>query len=141
MRAFSRSLGGFFLLSVIVSVGCGMAQNMGLAKSAIAEFHTRFNAGQFDAIYDAADPAWQKAMDRDTSNKFFARVQRKMGGCSSSKDTTYFYNVTANGTFVNMHYQTTCAAGTLEEDFRCRVVGEKVMIIAYNAANPLLLTD
>jgi hypothetical protein len=141
MRSSSRVVSGFILLAASAFSGCGMSQNVDLAKKAVDEFHTRFNAKQFDAIFDAADPGWQKAMDRDTSDKFFARVQRKMGGCTTSTNDGYNYNVTTGGTFVNIHYETTCANGKLAEQFKWRADGQKVLLQAYNADSPLLLTD
>jgi hypothetical protein len=141
MRSSCRVLNGLILLAAAVFCGCGMSQNVDLAKKAVDEFHTRFNAKQFDTIFDAADPEWQKAMDRDTSDKFFARVQRKMGGCTTSTNDGYNYNVTTGGTFVSIHYETTCANGKLAEQFKWRVNGQKVLLLAYNANSPLLLTD
>jgi hypothetical protein len=140
LRDSSRLLTGLILLIVLAFCGCGMSQNVDLAKKAVDEFHTRFNAKQFDAIFDAADPEWKKNTDRDTSTKFFARVQRKMGGCTTSTNDGYNYNVTTGGTFVSIHYQTTCANGKLGEQFRWRVDGQKILLVAYNADSPLLLT-
>lgn len=141
MRASSRVLTGLVLVAISAFCGCGMSQGVDQAKKAVDEFHKRFNAKQFDAIYDAADPGWQKVMDRDTSDKFFARVQRKLGDCTTSTNDGYNYNVTTGGTFVSIHYETTCANGKLAEQFRWRVDGQKTMLLAYNADNPLLLTD
>jgi hypothetical protein len=141
LRTSSRLLTGLLALGTFTFCGCGMSQNVDLAKKAVDEFHTRFNAKQFDAIFDAADPEWKTAMDRDTSAKFFARVQRKMGSCTTSTNDGYNYNVTTGGTFVSIHFETACANGKLGEQFRWRVDGQKVLLIAYNANSPLLLTD
>jgi hypothetical protein len=118
-----------------------MSKGVDQAKKAADEFHTRFNAKQFGAIFDAADPEWRKTTDRDTSDKFFARVQRKMGACTTSASGGYNYSVTTGGTFVTISYETTCANGKLAEEFRWRVLGDKVLLVSYNASNPLLLTD
>ena len=141
MRTSSRLLTGLLALGVFIYCGCGMSRGVDQAKKAVDEFHTRFNAKPFDAIFDDADPEWRKSMDRDTSDKFFARVQRKMGGCSASTNGGYNYNVTTSGTFVTIDYQTSCANGKLEEQFRWRMDGKKTLLLAYNANNSLLLTD
>ena len=141
MRAPSRVLTGLVFLVAATFCGCGMSKGVDQAKKAVDEFHTRFNAKQFDAIFDAADPEWKKTTDRDTSDKFFGRVQRKMGTCTTSTSGGYNYNVTTSGTFVTIDYETICANGKLAEEFRWRVDGQRVLLLAYNANNPLLLTD
>jgi hypothetical protein len=141
VRTCPRLLTGLLALGISAICGCGMSQGVDQAKKAVDEFHAIFNAKQFDAIFDAADPEWRKVMDRDTSDKFFARVQRKLGGCSASTNGGYNYNVTTSGTFVTIDYQTSCANGKLEEEFRWRVDGKKTLLLAYNANSPLLLTD
>jgi hypothetical protein len=141
VRVSSRVLTGFVFFVAAAFCSCGFSKGVDQAKKAVDEFHTRFNAKQFDAIFDAADPGWKKATDRDTSDKFFARVQRKLGACTTSTSGGYNYNVTTSGTFVTINYETTCANGKLAEEFRWRVDGDKVLLVAYNANNPLLLTD
>jgi hypothetical protein len=141
VRASSRALTGVVLFVTSAICGCGMSQGVDQAKKSADEFHARFNAKQFDTIYDAADPEWRKTTDRDTSTKFFSRVQRKMGVCTTSTSGGYNYNVTTSGTFVTIDYQTTCANGKLDEEFRWRVDGKKTLLLAYNANSPLLLTD
>ena len=141
MRADPRTAVCLGFLATLVLFGCGMSAGVALGKTAVEDFHTRYNAAQYDAIYDTADPAWRSAMDRDISRKFFERVHRKLGSCSKTTNTGYVYNTTTGGTFVNLHYTATCSSGTLEEDFRIKVDGQKGLLIGYTANSPLLLTD
>ncbi len=138
-----RSLTCAFLC-VVASLGlsgCGMSGGTKLGKAAVDEFHSRYNLEQFDAIYDASDPDFKGALDRETSRKFFERVRRKLGLCSNSSNTSVFYNVTTGGTFVDLRYSRACASGELEEEFHFKVVGKKALLVHYNAISPLLLTD
>ena len=141
MRSHSPKIVGVCFLAPLVLFGCGMSAGVALGKTAVDEFHTRYNAAQYEAIYDAADPEWRNAMDRETSRKFFERVHRKLGSCSKTTNTGYVYNTTTGGTFVNLHYTATCSSGTLEEDFRIKLEGQKGLLIGYTANSPLLLTD
>lgn len=121
--------------------GCGAANNVALAKSAANEFHQRFNSNQDAPIYDAADPDLKKNLDRDTFQKMLERIRRKLGACTESNATSYFYNISTEGSFVELKYTTKCTNGSLDETFRWHMVNDRAELYAYNAQSPLLLTD
>jgi hypothetical protein len=126
---------------LVFLAGCGAANNTAIAKGASSEFHQRFNSAQDAAIYDAADLAFKKSANRDTVEKMFARIRRKMGPCTESNATSYFYNISTDGSFVELKYETKCGAGILEETFRWHMVNNRAELFNYNAQSPLLLTD
>jgi hypothetical protein len=115
-----------------------MSSGVKLGQAAVDEFHLRYNERQYDAIYDSADPEYLKAVDRDTSRKYFEIIHEKLGPCSTYSNTGYKYEVTTSGTFIDLHYSGTCASGTIEEDFHLKEVGKKALIIHYKADSPSL---
>jgi hypothetical protein len=129
-------------IAVSISTGCGTSRDISLAKTAVDQFHQRFNAEQDDQIYDSADSALQKAVDRDTLHKMLVHLRRKLGTCSQSATTGFVTNFTTGGTFVSLHNKTTFTNGAGEEDFRWRIEGSgKAVLVSYNIQSPALLTD
>jgi hypothetical protein len=139
MRAFRGLLTSLLTLAAIQLAGCGMSGGIKLGQAAVDQFHARYNEQQYDAIYDSADPEYLKAVDRDTSKKYFQAVHEKLGPCSTYNNTGFNYDVSTSGTFIDLQYSGTCASGTIEEEFRFKEVGGKAVLIHYTAKSPSLL--
>jgi hypothetical protein len=129
------------IFAILLLAGCGAANNVGIAKSATNEFHQQFNASEDGAIYEATDPEFRKGVDRETFQKMLARIRRKLGVCTEANATSYFYNISTDGSFVELKYTTKCANGALEETFRWHMVNNRAQLYNYDGQSPLLLTD
>lgn len=129
-----------FLCVAFFCGGCGMSDSFGAAKSAVIEFHSRMNAEQYDAIYDAADPAFRQALNREAAHNFFSLLHGKFGNYGSATTTNLDYNTTTEGRFVNMNCTATYNNGAVQEEFKWKINGGKAQLYNYNANSPLLLS-
>jgi hypothetical protein len=137
-----RTLPALFLVcGLICCLGCGMSDGFAAGKAAVTEFHSRMDAEQYDAIYDAADPLFRQSLTRDDIHKFFARLHKKFGKFNDSNTKGMHYNVTTDGTFVNINCTTNYSSGKVDEEFQWKMTGGKALLLKYNANSPLLLTD
>jgi hypothetical protein len=139
MRVLRFTILCLLCLTAIQLSSCGMSGGIKLGQAAADQFHSRYNEQQYDAIYDSADPAYLKAVDRDTSKQYFQMVHEKLGPCSNYKNTGFNYDVSTTGTFIDLQYSGTCASGTIEEDFHWKEVGGKAVLIHYTAKSPALM--
>jgi hypothetical protein len=121
--------------------GCSYQADYGSSKAATDTFHQRVDRGEYGAIYDSSASGYQKAANRDISNRFFARISRKMGTCADSPAAFSGYQVTTSGTFVSMISSRACKNGKLEEQFVWLIEAGKPLLLKYNANSPLLLVD
>lgn len=111
------------------------------AERATEEFHRHFSAGQDDAIYDAADPAYKGSLSRESNRSFLSRIRRKMGDCRDSQATRWFVNSTTNGTFVTLRYAVKCSSGDLQEEFVWRILRGRAVLVRYKVDGAALLVD
>ena len=130
------------LLMVGGLTGCGdFIHGKEVASDAMDEFHDRFNAGDFDKIYDTADPDFQKAMARADFLKFIGAVHRKLGNYKTCDSQGWKSNTFNGDTSVDLRYKTTFEKGAGEEDFLFRVSGTRATLRGYHINSTQLITD
>jgi hypothetical protein len=121
--------------------GCNLSKNLDEAKRATEHFHEQLAAGEDEAIYDQATPAFQDTLRRDVAKGYFARIRRKMGTCGSSQSTDISMNTNTQGTFVTLGFETHCSAGQLAESFVWLMENGQARLQSYNASSAALLVD
>ena len=128
------------LLLACALTGCGdFIHGKEVAADAMDQFHDRFNAGEFDKIYDTADADFQKAMGRADFLKFIEAVHRKLGNYKTC-DSQDWRSSTFNGdTSVSLRYKTTFEKGAGEEDFVYRVSGTRATLPGSHINSPQLI--
>jgi hypothetical protein len=103
-------------------------------------FHQRLAAGQYDAIYDNAAPAFRTSLNRSDSAKFFTAIRKKMGDCKTPVGAiSFFTNANTSGTSVQLRYRLECASGALDETLVYVVTGDGPRLVGYNANSPALV--
>jgi hypothetical protein len=106
------------------------------AERQAAVFHQRLAAGQYDAIYDAAAPAFGVSLTRPDSAKFFAAINAKMGACKMPAGALSHLT---SGTTVQLRYRLECAHGTLDETMLYVAATGGARLAGYDANSPTLV--
>ena len=110
------------------------------AKQASERFHLQLDLGQFDSIYQQADPEFRNAGSEKDANALWRMVQRRFGTLQSDTLLTWTVNfTTGNGTVVRLVYGTTFAKEKATETFTWRVRDGKPALLGYNINSPALL--
>jgi hypothetical protein len=103
-------------------------------------FHERLEAGQYDAIFAAAAPAFQKSVQHEAFTQYLATIHDKMGSCSPpSKADNYFANSNQSGTTVQMRYHVECSKGRLDEGMTFLMKNGAAKLLQYDASSPFLM--
>ena len=68
----------FSILSVLL-FGCNPMKSTATAEAAVAEFHARFDAQDFETVYSEAHPEFQKSQPKEELISFISSVARKLG--------------------------------------------------------------
>ncbi len=120
--------------------GTGLMKGGQASDTAVAEFHRHLNAGQFDAIYDASNRAFQQSGDRQELLKFFAAIHTKLGNAGTANRKVINVNTTTSGTFVTVSYETAFEKGSAIETFTWRksITGE-LTLVGYNINSKALI--
>ena len=107
------------VLTIIVTFGtsCSLQKNKGIGESAVAKFHTQFNAEQYHAIYFQTDDGFRKVTREEQLTEYLKAVRRKLGEVKDTKQLSWRMNATADGTQVFLAHKTTYAEGDATEQF------------------------
>ena len=111
------------------------------AAAAMDQFHERFNAGEYDKIYDTADADFQGSNTRADFLALLAAVHRKLGdykNCDSHGWSTNTFNF---DTSVTLKYTTTFAKGIGDEEFVYRVSGTRATLRGYHINSNTLTAE
>ncbi len=121
---------------------CGdTLRGKGIAADAMDQFHDRFNAGDYDKIYDTADADFQGATTRTDFLKLLDAVHRKLGNYKTCASQSWRTNTFNGDTSVGLLYKTTFEKGTGDEDFTYRVSGQRATLRGYHIHSDKLITD
>ena len=130
------------LLLPYALAGCGGTfHGKETAASAMDEFHDRFNAGEYDKIYDTADADFQGKTTRAEFLKFMEAIHRKLGNYKACDSQGWNVNTFNADTSVSLRYKTTFEKGAADEDFQFRVAGTRATLRGYHINSTKLITD
>ena len=112
----------------------------GAAETATERFHLKLDLGQFDSIYQEADPDFRKAGAQKDADALWRMVQRRFGSLQSDSLLNWNVSVTTNnGTIVRLVYYTTFSKEKATETFTWRIRDGKPALLGYNINSPALL--
>ncbi len=110
------------------------------AQAATERFHLKLDLGQFDSIYQEADPGFRNATPEKDANALWRMVQRRFGSLQSDSLLSWYVSVTTNnGTIVRLVYYTTFFKDKGTEIFTWRIRNGKPALLGYNINSPALL--
>jgi len=105
----------------------------------VDRLHGHMAAGDMAAIYNDADPAWQRTVGREQSDKLFRFVHDKMGNPGSSTLVSWFSNEnTKTGTVYTWVLNTTFDKGVGTETVMARKSAKGYRLLRYVVQSPLI---
>jgi hypothetical protein len=125
---------------VFLVAGCGGKQQIANAEAAVTQFHADMNAGNFDQIYLASDPAMKNASSQEKFVALLDAIHRKLGAAQSANRQTFFINYATSGKFLRLTYATQYDADSATEEFVFRINGDNVTLAGYHINAEALIT-
>ncbi len=130
------------VLAAVVLAACGkLTHDKDVAADAMDQFHERFNAGDFDKIYDTADAEFQGANTRADFLKLLTAVHRKLGDYKSCDNHGWSTNSFNFDTSVTLRYATKFSKGAGDEEFVYRVSGTRATLRGYHINSDTPITE
>lgn len=127
-------------LLLIATSSCSFTRVKRVAESAVAQFHSQYNSGQFHEIYRQADEGFRKSTDEAKFLEYAEALHRKLGPVKQATQTRWYVNTTTTGTMATLNYDTEFSEGKGTEQFVFRIAGDKAFLYNYNVNSPLLIT-
>jgi len=125
---------------LLLSYGCGTADDMRLANEAVTRFRSQLANQKFDEIYSQADSGFRQATKQKDFGEFMGAINRKLGKFQSASQTGYFVNWTTSGTRVRMNFATKYEGGDAEEEFLWHISGNQALLLGYHINSMALIT-
>jgi hypothetical protein len=127
---------------LVVMGACGLffvrsRQIAAAAEREAAVFHQSLAAGQYDAIYDRAAPAFKASLNRYDSAKLLATVHIKMGDCKTPAGAlSFFTNTNTSATNVQLRYHLACINGALDETLVYVTTDDGPRLVRFGFSSP-----
>ncbi len=122
---------GAAAIACVALAGCSMREGVSGSEQAVSDFRVSYDAGDYDAIYDAASGEFRKSSDRATFNKYLAGVQRQLGKFRSARQTGFNTSMNPSGNYVTLGYDSDFAKGKAAEQFVYRITAKGPELFAY----------
>jgi hypothetical protein len=124
----------------IAMSSCDFAAASGIADQAVEQFHDRYAAEQWAAIYDAADQQFRRTTNVSDWSDLMTAMRRKLGTFrSTSRRNVNFVSDTA-GTTVMQTFDTTFEQGHATEQFGWAISGDHAVLLRYYINSPILVS-
>jgi hypothetical protein len=105
------------------------------AEGGVQHFHELFNQGQYQQICQEAGDEFRKSGSQAELVEFFDKVHKMLGNVSRTGSPAYFVNVSTQGTFVRLTYDTEFAQGKGQETFVWRIESDGPRLVGYNLSS------
>ena len=125
-----RKIGVAFIL--VMASACSPASDVPIATAAADSFHQQLNAGAFDAIYANSDRLMKNAGPAKGLTELLSSIHNQLGDFKSAEAPGWNDQVTTNGHFVTLIYQSKYARGSAEENFVFRIDAGSAKLVRYH---------
>lgn len=138
MRSFRKVLAPVVAL---LCAACAGGVSTAAAEKEVAEFHARYDAGQFAQIWTDADDSFRGSTAEPDFLRFIGAVHRKLGAVQETKvvGTNTFYGT--GGTRITLVHETTFKSGKGTEQFVLRMDGDSARLVGYHINSNALVID
>jgi hypothetical protein len=120
------------VIGAALLAACSAGNDVPTATTAADSFHKQLNAGQYQAIYDGSDRLMKNAGPAKGLVNLLSAVHRKLGDFQSAEQPGWNDQVTTNGHFVTLIYQSKYARGPAEENFVFRIDGGRAVLVGWH---------
>lgn len=111
----------FVFTTALVVVSCNPVKSTTEAEKAATEFHTLFNAEDYEKIYDSAHSDFKSSQPKTATIDFIRSVREKLGAVKSTSRTAWQANSYNLKTNVVLSYSTEFQHGSGIETFTYRI--------------------
>jgi hypothetical protein len=111
--------------------GCSAGQDTAATQQAVAQFHQRLDAGQFDSIYDQAGPELKAITPKAQFLPLLAAIHSRLGAVKQAKQVGWNVNYGTGGGTISLTYDTQFASGSGTEQFIYRT-GRPPLLVGYH---------
>ena len=129
------------LAAAVTLASCSSSADISAAQAGVKTFHSQLDAGQFAAIYQAADPRFRQAAPSADFEKMLGAIRRKLGTTVSTRQTGFRVNYHTAGNTVELAQQTRFQRGEGAESFVFALSGGKVALLGYNIQSQALIVN
>ncbi|MBV9608317.1 MAG: DUF4019 domain-containing protein [Acidobacteria bacterium] len=112
--------------------GSGMSAAAHLSDAAVQHFHSQLDSGNYEAILQESDSAFQNSDSHDELLRFMAAVHSKLGASRSTRRTNIFVNASTRGTFIKTTYQSVFEPGNAVETFTWTKATGSLKLVGYD---------
>jgi hypothetical protein len=117
-----------------------MGESRKTAERAVDVFHSQLDSERYSEMYAQADEDFKKAGSQEELEKLVRAVHQKLGKVRTANQVGYLVNVSTNGTFVTLTYDTAFADGKATEQFVWRLRDGRAALYNYNVNSIDLVT-
>jgi opacity protein-like surface antigen len=129
-------------LALLSLPGCSASEDMDKAEAAVARIHQQLDAGQSQAIYQAAAEEFKKSGSQADLVGFLDGVHDKLGKYKSGQRVNWKVNYGTSGEIVILDYKSDFENGQASEDFVFRIDGDKPVLLGYHVnSNVFIVSD
>lgn len=122
--------------------GCSVGKDSAAAGTAIRDFHSKLNAGEFADIYDQSGAGMKAAATEDKLTALLEAVHRKLGAYVSGSQTGWNENFNTSGHTIRIQYASKFERGDATESFVFQLDGKGTPALAgYNIDSMALITN
>lgn len=116
--------------------GCGLAKNTKVAEAEVERFHQRWNANEFQAVFDDAHANFRAAQPAETMLGILQGVKRHYGQLQSAKRKSWGFHSDNGVTKIDLAYDSAYDRGAAVEEFVFQMTGDKALLLSYDIASP-----
>jgi len=127
---------GLTLAFAFTLTGCGLSKNTKVAETEVERFHQRWNAAEFQAVYDDAHMNFRSAQPAAAMIESMQSVKKHYGNLQTSARRSWGFNSNAGVTDVKLSYDSAFEHGAGVENFVFRMTGEKALLVSYDIMTP-----
>jgi Protein of unknown function (DUF3887)/Protein of unknown function (DUF4019) len=131
----------FSVFAVFALAACGFTKAKEVATKSVETFHQEFNDSKFKEIYSDTTSGFKSSAKEPDFMKFIQAVRRKLGAFKKATPNGWNTNMTTNGTFVVLVYNSDFEHGSAAETFTFVVSGDAAKLQAYNINSRDLITN
>lgn len=127
IRTFLRLLA----FGIPLVAACSTDEQISRAEVEVSEFHKKFNAGEFQIMYDRSSDEFKQNARKEDMVRFFEGVRSKLGEVTNTKKTGWHVNHHSSGTIVTLTCETQFSKGNATEVFIYRIAGQNMILAGY----------
>nr|WP_137678143.1 hypothetical protein [Parerythrobacter lutipelagi] len=120
------------ILLAAILAACNPMEQLADGEGAVAEFHQRLNASDFEAIWNDSHKDFKASGARDSALAFLAGVHERMGAVKSTSRQSFNINSNNGVTTVKVTQKTEFQRGSATETFEFVRNGERLQLWNYN---------